>query len=93
VGNQLQEIPPLSQSRQADMACRCLYLRKHVIGGPMAESQAAARGIEVHQVPATYINHLVSTRRSTDLERDLEIFLELARSYRTRKSDRQKLAG
>lgn len=65
---QAPTIPPLSQSRQADMACQCLYVRKHVIGGPMAESQAAARGIEVHQVLATYINHLVRTRRSTDLE-------------------------
>lgn len=66
-GNQ-PDIPPLSQSRQGDMACHCLYVRKHVIGGPMADSQAAARGIEVHQVLATYINHLVRTRRSTDLE-------------------------
>ena len=65
---QAPTIPPLSQSRQADMACQCLYIRKHVVGEPTAESQAAARGIEVHQVLATYINHLVRTRRSTDLE-------------------------
>ncbi|MCI0624694.1 MAG: PD-(D/E)XK nuclease family protein, partial [Acidobacteria bacterium] len=64
---QTVELPPLSQSRQGDMACQCLYFRKHVIRGPMAESQAAARGIEVHQVLATYINHLVKTKRSTDL--------------------------
>jgi hypothetical protein len=68
VEGQPKVIPPLSQSRQGDMACRCLYIRKHVIGGPMAESQPAARGIEVHQVLATYINHLVRTRRSADLE-------------------------
>jgi hypothetical protein len=49
------------------MACQCLYVRKHVVGGPAADSEAAARGIEVHQVLATYINQLVRTRRSTDL--------------------------
>lgn len=64
----LKPIPPLSQSRHADMACQCLYVRKHVIGGPMAETQAAARGIEVHQILATYINHLIRTKGSTDLE-------------------------
>ncbi len=67
VRDQPSVIPPLSQSRQADMACQCLYVRKHVIGGPMAESDAAARGIEVHQILATYINHLMRTRRSKDL--------------------------
>jgi hypothetical protein len=50
------------------MACQCLYVRKHVVGGPTAESEAATRGIEVHQVLATYINQLVSTRQSTDLQ-------------------------
>lgn len=65
--NQADGIPPLSQSRQADMACQCLYIRKHVICGPMADSEAAARGIEVHQILATYINHLMRTRRSKDL--------------------------
>ena len=60
-------IPALSQSRQGDMACQCLYVRKHIVGGPAADSEAAARGIEVHQVLATYINQLATTRRSTDL--------------------------
>lgn len=64
---QTVELPPLSQSRQGDMACQCLYVRKHVLGGPAADSEAAARGIEVHQVLATYINQVVRTRRSTDL--------------------------
>jgi hypothetical protein len=68
VEGQPKVIPPLSQSRQGDMACRCLYIRKHVTGGPIAETGAAARGTEVHQILATYINHLVRTRRSTDLE-------------------------
>ena len=60
-------IPALSQSRQGDMACQCLYVRKHIVGGPAADSEAAARGIEVHQVLAAYINELVRTKRSTDL--------------------------
>lgn len=68
VVGKLQLIPPLSQSRQGDMACQCLYVRKHVVDGPAADSEAAARGIEVHQVLATYINQLVRTRRSTDLD-------------------------
>ncbi|MCI0347857.1 MAG: hypothetical protein L0Z53_00390, partial [Acidobacteriales bacterium] len=33
----------------------------------MAESEAAARGTDVHLILASYINHLVRTRRSTDL--------------------------
>ncbi len=64
----LRTAPPLSQSRQGDMACETLYVRKHVQGGRMAESAPATRGIEIHQILATYINHLVRTRRHTDLE-------------------------
>src|SRR6266849_4342507 len=61
-------IPPLSQSRQSDMACQALYVRKHVQCARVGESEPAARGIEIHQVLATYINHLVRTTRTTDLE-------------------------
>ena len=61
-------IPPLSQSRYADMACETRYVRKHVRSARIAESEPAARGIEIHQVLSTYINHLVGARRSTDLE-------------------------
>jgi PD-(D/E)XK nuclease superfamily len=61
-------VPPLSQSRHGDMACETLYVRKHVQGGRLAESGPAARGIEIHKILGTYINHLVRTRRSTDLE-------------------------
>ena len=61
-------IPPLSQSRHGDMACQALYVRKHVQGARIGESEPAARGIEIHQVLATYINHLVRTTRTTDLE-------------------------
>ena len=61
-------IPPLSQSRYGDLACETLYVCKHVQGTPLGDSEPAARGIEIHRVVAAYINHLVSTRRSTDLE-------------------------
>ena len=61
-------IPPLSQSRHGDMACEPLYVRKHVQCARVGESGPAARGIEIHQVLATYINHLVRTTRTTDLE-------------------------
>ena len=61
-------IPPLSQSRHGDMACQALYVRKHVQCARVGESEPAARGIEIHQVLATYIDHLVKTTRTTDLE-------------------------
>jgi PD-(D/E)XK nuclease superfamily len=63
-----KSIPPLSQSRYGDMACETLYVCKHVQGARLGESEAAARGTEIHQVLAAYINHLVRTRRVTDLE-------------------------
>ena len=63
-----QAIPPLSQSRYGDMACATLYVCKHVQGARLGESEAAARGTEIHQVLAAYINHLVRTGRATDLE-------------------------
>jgi hypothetical protein len=50
------------------MACETLYVHKHVQRKQVAESEPAARGIEIHEILATYINHLVKNRRSTDLE-------------------------
>jgi len=50
------------------MACESLYVHKHVQYVRVGESVPAARGIEIHQFLATYINHLVAARRSTDLE-------------------------
>jgi hypothetical protein len=63
-----EAIPPLSQSRYGDIACETLYFQKHVQGTVLGESEPAARGIEIHQVLASYIDHLVRTRRATDLE-------------------------
>ncbi|MGI0085618.1 MAG: hypothetical protein ACREBQ_11100, partial [Nitrososphaerales archaeon] len=62
------QVPPLSQSRHGDMACETLYVRKHVQRAKVADSEPAARGIEIHQILATYIDHLVRAKRSTDLE-------------------------
>src|SRR5260370_42073812 len=50
------------------MACETLYVCKHVQGTRLGESEPAARGIEIPQGLARYINHLVRTRRVTDLE-------------------------
>lgn len=61
-------ILPLSQSRYGDMACETLYVEKHVRREKIANSEPAARGIEIHEILATYLNHLAKTRRSTDLE-------------------------
>src|SRR6266446_868249 len=63
-----KSIPPLSQSRYGDMACETLYVNKHVQGAVLGESEPAARGSEIHQVLASYIDHLVRTRRATDFE-------------------------
>lgn len=57
-----KSIPALSQSRHGDMACETLYVCRHVQCLKVGESEPAARGIEIHQVLATYINHLVRAR-------------------------------
>jgi hypothetical protein len=61
-----KSIPPLSQSRYGDMACETLYVSKHVQSARLGESEAAARGTEIHQVLAAYINHLVRARCATE---------------------------
>jgi hypothetical protein len=50
------------------MGCETLYVHKHMQCARLAESEPAERGIEIHQILATYLNHLVRTRRPTDLE-------------------------
>jgi len=65
--NRVRLAPPLSQSRHSDMACERLFAEKHIRATKHAQSDAALRGIEVHHLLATYINHLVSSRRTCDL--------------------------
>jgi hypothetical protein len=43
------------------MARDTLYIQKHVLGATLGDSQPSARGIEIHELLATYINHLVAT--------------------------------
>lgn len=62
-----KSLPPLSQSRHGDMACETLYFHKHVRCDRIADSIAASRGVEIHETLATYINHLVETKCSSDL--------------------------
>ena len=66
--NHARPIPLLSQSRYGDMACETLYVHKHVHRAKFAESEPAARGIEIHKILAIYLNHLVEARRPTNLE-------------------------
>ena len=68
IGENQGPVPPLSQSRYGDMACETLYVYKHGRHDRMADSEAAARGIEIHETLAIYINHLLETGHSTDLE-------------------------
>src|SRR5260370_23011323 len=63
-----KSIPPLSQSRYGDMAWETLSVQKHIQGVILGEAEAAARGIEIHEILASYLNHLVRARRATDLE-------------------------
>jgi len=60
-------VPALSQSRYGDIACETLYVHKHVHCTRVGESEPAARGIEIHQVLATSIDHPVRTTRTTEL--------------------------
>jgi hypothetical protein len=60
--------PAVESIKAWDMACDILYFHKHVQPTRAADSEAAARGIEIHRILAAYLNHLVETRRATDLE-------------------------
>jgi hypothetical protein len=48
------------------MACERLYARS-IFGQQSTLTESASRGIEVHQVLSTYVNHLVSCRRASGL--------------------------
>jgi hypothetical protein len=61
-------VPPLSQSRQALMACPHLYVERIVLGKREAPNPYAQRGQIIHKILATYVDHLVRTRQGTDVE-------------------------
>jgi hypothetical protein len=50
------------------MACGTLYIFNHVRCGKTAESEPARRGIEIHRILSTYIDHVVKVRSAIDLE-------------------------
>jgi hypothetical protein len=62
------EVPPLSQSKQGLMACPYLYRDRVINGMEEAENPYAQRGIEIHDVTAKYVEHLVETRQASDPE-------------------------
>jgi len=59
-------LPPLSQSRQALMACPHLYVSREIEGRQEADNPYALRGTEIHKAIATYVDHLVATRQPSD---------------------------
>ncbi len=61
-------IPPLSQSRQALMACPYLYTEAVVEGHRAPPTLDSKRGQEIHEVLSTYVRHLAKTRQQADYE-------------------------
>jgi len=78
VNSEANSLPPLSQSRRGDMACELLYIHRHVRHVASGDSEPAARGTAIHEVLSSYIDHLIATKRATDLE----LFDTLAREVR-----------
>jgi hypothetical protein len=66
------EIPPLSQSRQEDMACDLLYQARH-IHGVRTESEASRRGNEVHRIIAKYMDYLGVEKVQTGYDKMAEL--------------------
>lgn len=61
-------IPPLSQSRQALMACAHLYIARVIRGVEEPENPFALRGTQIHEALSAYVTHLVATRQPSDWE-------------------------
>src|SRR5690242_10531649 len=59
-------IPPLSQSRQALMACPALYQSREIEHRPEPDNPDALRGQELHALLAAYIQRLIATKQQTD---------------------------
>lgn len=71
IGHEQKSIPPLSQSRQGDMACETLYVHKHVQCERIVESEVAERGEEVHEILATYLYEPPGQNQSFDEPRSI----------------------
>src|SRR6185437_4546881 len=59
-------VPPLSQSRQARMACPALYQASEIEQLREPENPAALRGQELHALLSAYVNHCARTNQKTD---------------------------
>lgn len=59
-------VPPLSQSRQARMACPALYQASEIEQLREPESQPSLRGQELHAMLSAYVNHCARTNQKTD---------------------------
>jgi hypothetical protein len=64
----LVQIAPLSQSGYEQMACGHGYRAVHLHHRSRAGNQWSALGQEAHHIISTYVEHLVTTRQSTDYE-------------------------
>jgi len=65
-------IVPLSQSKQALLACPHSYVEQIIRGNKSPSSEASRRGTAVHQFLSEYTRHLINER----LEQDLDWFDE-----------------
>jgi len=64
---ELNEPPALRQSVFEDMACAHMYWAKHKKRIPESSRPDAARGVEDHEVLATYLTHLMRNNLRKDL--------------------------
>jgi hypothetical protein len=64
----LVQIAPLSQSGHEQMGCGYGYRAVHVHHRSRAGNKWSALGQEAHHIISTYVEHLVTTRQSTDYE-------------------------
>ena len=74
--NRKTEIPSLSQSKQALMACPELYVQCAILGRRV-DTPWAERGQQIHEALSTYISHLVRTRQTTDLDYLRELIAQI----------------
>lgn len=62
-------VPPLSQSRQALLACPVSYVEQVINGNKEPASEASSRGSTIHRFLSEYVRHLVATKQKKDEEK------------------------
>jgi hypothetical protein len=65
---EVAQVPALSQSKFELLACPHLYVERIVRGIREPENEYALRGSQIHEACADYVDHLVRTRKSSDME-------------------------